>query len=157
MKRFRVSVGVAAIVFLLAAASAWAAERFPPPDFESGYAQPQMQQPLARSNLLEFLDVAALVVSLSLATSIGLRARNRRAMVALSLFSLAYFGFYRSGCVCPIGAIQNVALALADPGYVVPLTVMSISLATSRSVRPVKCTRTAPKVQPVVLLYRSSV
>ena len=28
---------------------------------------------------------------------------------------MAYFGFYREGCVCPIGSIQNVTVALIDP------------------------------------------
>ncbi|GAG34433.1 unnamed protein product, partial [marine sediment metagenome] len=39
------------------------------------------------------------------------------------IFSLAYFGFYRAGCICPIGAIQNVTLALADGAYFLPATV----------------------------------
>jgi ferredoxin len=37
---------------------------------------------------------------------------------------VAYFGFFRKGCVCSIGAIQNVALALADNTYVMPLSVL---------------------------------
>jgi ferredoxin len=41
------------------------------------------------------------------------------------LFSLAYFGFWRQGCVCPIGAIQNVTLAFSDPGYRIPLVVIA--------------------------------
>lgn len=40
------------------------------------------------------------------------------------MLSVAYFGFFRSGCVCSIGAIQNVSLVLADPGYVMPLSVL---------------------------------
>ena len=39
----------------------------------------------------------------------------------LTLVSLAWLGFCREGCICPIGAIQNVALALFDPGYAIPL------------------------------------
>jgi polyferredoxin len=42
----------------------------------------------------------------------------------LTVASLAYFGFVRGGCVCPIGATQNVALAVAEPSYIVPLTVI---------------------------------
>ena len=41
------------------------------------------------------------------------------------LGSLAYLGFYRKGCVCPIGAIQNVTLAAFDPGYVLPWVVVA--------------------------------
>ena len=39
------------------------------------------------------------------------------------LGSLAYFGFYREGCICPIGSIQNVAVALTDPKYSIPIVV----------------------------------
>jgi ferredoxin len=41
------------------------------------------------------------------------------------LFSLAYFGFWREGCVCPVGAIQNVVLVFSDPGYSIPLVVIA--------------------------------
>jgi ferredoxin len=44
-------------------------------------------------------------------------------MAALSLFAVGYFGFFRQGCVCPIGAIQNVASVLADPAALIPWTV----------------------------------
>jgi ferredoxin len=40
------------------------------------------------------------------------------------IFSLAYFGFYRKGCICAIGAIQNVALTLFDSSYAIPLTAL---------------------------------
>jgi ferredoxin len=32
-----------------------------------------------------------------------------------------WLGFWRQGCICPIGSIQNVTLALFDPGYRLPL------------------------------------
>ncbi|MEI8198076.1 MAG: 4Fe-4S binding protein, partial [Phycisphaerae bacterium] len=41
----------------------------------------------------------------------------------LTIFSLAYFGFYRAGCVCPVGSIQNVTLGIFDPQYTIPWTV----------------------------------
>jgi ferredoxin len=31
----------------------------------------------------------------------------------------------RHGCICPIGSIQNVSLAVADPGYTVPFSVIA--------------------------------
>jgi ferredoxin len=37
---------------------------------------------------------------------------------------VAYFGFFRKGCVCSIGAVQNAALALVDNNYVMPLSVL---------------------------------
>src|ERR1022692_3527118 len=51
------------------------------------------------------------------------KPRSRKALVALAIGSVAYFGFYREGCVCPIGSIQNVAVALMDPRYSIPMVV----------------------------------
>ena len=42
----------------------------------------------------------------------------------MSVFSLLYFGFYREGCICSIGSIQNVVLALVDPTYAIPITAL---------------------------------
>jgi NosR/NirI family nitrous oxide reductase transcriptional regulator len=42
----------------------------------------------------------------------------------MSLFSLAYFGFYREGCICAVGSVQNVSLALFNTGYSIPLTAL---------------------------------
>lgn len=108
---------------LLATGWTFAAQRFSLPEFESGHQLPEMTQPPARAGWLSALDVGVLLVALSLATWLLLRQRSRRGMVLLTIGSLAYFGFYRLGCVCPIGAIQNVSLALADTGYILPLTV----------------------------------
>jgi ferredoxin len=46
-------------------------------------------------------------------------------LVWLSLFSMAYFGFWRKGCVCAIGSLQNVAYALGDNSYVLPWGVLA--------------------------------
>ncbi|UCH92941.1 MAG: 4Fe-4S binding protein, partial [Candidatus Aminicenantes bacterium] len=43
----------------------------------------------------------------------------------LMVFCLIYFGFYREGCVCSIGAIQNVFYALFNTNYVIPFTVVA--------------------------------
>jgi ferredoxin len=40
------------------------------------------------------------------------------------LFSLGYFGFYKQGCVCPIGSIQNVTMSIFNVHYAIPVTVM---------------------------------
>jgi ferredoxin len=104
-------------------------QRFPPPDFESGYHLPGTTTPAARAILLQYLDVAVLVVTLTLASWFVLKLRSRRAVVGLSVFSLVYFGFYREGCVCAIGGVQNLALALLDRSYAAPLTVVVFVLA----------------------------
>ena len=43
----------------------------------------------------------------------------------MSIFSLLYFGFYRKGCICPVGSLQNVTLALFDHTYNIPLVAIA--------------------------------
>ena len=100
-------------------------ERFPPPDFESGYSLPSPTTPAARASSREYLDTALLLLALLLASHLALRKRSRRALLALSISSLIYFGFHREGCICAIGSVQNVALALFDKGYAMPLGVLA--------------------------------
>ncbi len=100
-------------------------QRFPPPEFEGDYRMPTTTTPRPEAQWAEYVDLAVLVVALAAASIIALRVRRRWLIVALSILSLLYFGFYRGGCVCPIGAIQNVALALFGAGYAVPLVVVA--------------------------------
>jgi len=93
-------------------------------DIGGGYVTPSVQRPLPRALWWGMIDVTALVLGLSLAIWIVLRRRNRNWLVVLTIGCLLYFGFYRQGCVCPIGAIQNVAVALTDPDYAIPLVVI---------------------------------
>lgn len=95
-------------------------QRFPPPDFESGYELPLTTTPDPRAEWLTFLDMAVLLAALSLAAYLSMKKRSRRSLFLLTLFSLGYFGFFREGCVCSIGAIQNVTLALFDEAYSLP-------------------------------------
>jgi ferredoxin len=116
----------AILVFLLA----WpeisiAAERFPPPEFSAGHVVPETAAPAPQSRSTGWLDVAVLTLGLGVASWLSLKRRSRTGIVVLSLVSLAYFGFWRRGCVCAIGSIQNVALGVADPGYAVPLAVIA--------------------------------
>ncbi len=104
---------------------AFGVQRFPPPQFKSDYQMPVTTVPVPRSDFYEYMDVVVLVLALSLASYLALRKRSRRGMLYLSIFSLLYFGFWRKGCVCSIGAIQNVALALFNHNYTVPLTVVA--------------------------------
>lgn len=74
---------------------------------------------------MEYMDVFILFIILSLTTWLVLQKRSRKGILYLSIFSLIYFGFYRNGCICSIGAIQNVALALVDPTYAISLTALA--------------------------------
>lgn len=98
-------------------------ERFPPPDFTQGHVLPETLVPGHDQRAPEWLDIAVLAAGLVAASWITLKVRSRAAIVVLSLISLAWFGFWKRGCVCAIGSIQNVALGLADPTYAVPLVV----------------------------------
>ncbi|MBM3495691.1 MAG: 4Fe-4S binding protein [Armatimonadetes bacterium] len=114
-----------AVVALVAsvAASAQEQKKQPPPEFSTGYFPPTPTEPGPRADMFAYVDVGVLLVVLALATWFLLRMRSRTAMRALVVFSALYFGFYRLGCVCSIGSIQNAALALGDREYALPLTV----------------------------------
>jgi polyferredoxin len=68
------------------------------------------------------------VLALGLATYFAHVERSRRKLFVLTIASLVWFGFVRGGCVCAIGATQNVALAVGSPSYVVPISVVAVSL-----------------------------
>lgn len=109
-------------LLIFSAMSAMAENRFPKPQFEKGYALPQTVVQNPRDPVLEIVDVAVLFATLSLVTWLVLKKRSRRGVFLLSVFSLIYFGFWRKGCICSIGAIQNVTLWVFDSQYVIPLS-----------------------------------
>jgi NosR/NirI family nitrous oxide reductase transcriptional regulator len=113
----------ALVLFVLLSGVALAEQRFPPPDFESGHKLPVTTTPAARAVLFQYLDVAVLAAFLGLGTWLVYKRRSRKGLVALSISSLLYFGFWKKGCVCAIGSLQNVALGLCDRGYAVPVGV----------------------------------
>ncbi len=124
------------ILFLLCVVlpyQAWAEERFPPPDFvESDYKMPSVDyvysaQP--RANHMEFVDSLVLIAALGIGVYLVFTKRSRKWIYTLMIFSLIYFGFIRMGCVCSIGAIQNVSLSLFDGGYALPLVAAVFFLA----------------------------
>jgi len=116
------------ILMLAPLLAATGMERFPPPEFKAGHQLPETATPPAREALRAYIDVAVLAAALGLAAWLVLRRRSRRGVFVLMVFSLLYFGFYRRGCVCPIGAIQNVTLAVFDSSYSIPITVLAFFL-----------------------------
>jgi NosR/NirI family nitrous oxide reductase transcriptional regulator len=109
------------LLFSMLAYNIFAIQRFPKPEFESKYQQPKVQTPPARSDFMGYVDLAILISTLSLASWLALKKRSRNGIFWLSVFSLAYFGFYREGCICPVGSLQNVTLGLFNPTYQIPL------------------------------------
>ncbi len=115
------------LVFLLLLcwhAVLFAQDRFPRPEFETGYGYPTNQLPTPRAPGWEYFDVAVLIGALIVSTWLALKKRSRQGLIWLSVFSLAYFGFYRQGCICAVGSVQNVSLALFNQGYTIPLTAL---------------------------------
>jgi len=125
MKRYLATLSILFIFFYPSLVSAQVQERFPKPDFQTDYKRPILQTPEQRSQFFEYLDIFVLIAALSLASYFSLKLRSRRMMFLLMVFSLIYFGFYRKGCICPVGSIQNVSLALFNSGYTIPLTVIA--------------------------------
>jgi len=119
-------LAVAALVLaVLLASAAQGEERVALPQFKTGYVRPTTEVPPPRAGLYDYLDVAALAAALAAASYLAIRARSRRGLWVLAIVSVLYFGFWRGGCVCSIGAIQNVALGLAPSGYGVPAAVIA--------------------------------
>lgn len=99
-----------------------------PPDFDD-HTLPEASEPAPRAWLMGVVDMAVLFSVLSLGTWFIHKTRSRKGIFWLSMFSLAYLGFVRNGCVCAIGSIQNVSQALFDPGQSAEGTVFQPNLA----------------------------
>jgi ferredoxin len=109
------------VPLLMALSDIQAQQRFPKPEFQTKYTQPSPTTPEPRGVGMEFMDVMVLLVVLSLTSWFAIKKRSRNGILLLTVFSAVYFGFYRQGCICSVGSIQNVALAFADPKYVISL------------------------------------
>ncbi len=119
------------LVFLFAVQfmNAYGIQRFPKPEFESGYVQPETLMPNPRAEVLAIMDIVVLIFCLSVVSWLVIKKRSRNKVFWMSLFALAYFGFYREGCICSIGSIQNVTLALFDTSYFIPLSAIIFFVA----------------------------
>jgi len=119
------SIALLCVLLFCGSQELFGVDRFPRPEFETDYQLPGFTIPQPRSGFYEYLDVAVLAACLAVATYLALKRRSRAGIFMLMLFSLFYFGFWRKGCVCPIGAIQNIALVFFDRSYKIPLTVVA--------------------------------
>jgi polyferredoxin len=113
------------LLVVVFSATSQVVERFPKPDFKSGYVRPMPTAPEPRTLGLEYIDVFVLFAALSLGSYFALKTRSRKHIFLLMVFSLIYFGFYREGCVCSIGSIQNMTYALFESGYGISITVVA--------------------------------
>jgi polyferredoxin len=97
-----------------------------PPDFGESYSFPSPVHPEPTANWQMGLDVFLLALGLGIAAWLVHKRRSRAGITILSIASVAYFGFYRKGCICSVGAIQNVVLCLVDPRYSISLSIIAI-------------------------------
>ena len=102
--------------------------RFPKPDFTSGYQYPEIIHGMPWETFWSWLDVVLLLGMMSLVAWAVHRKPSRRILFSVSIVSVLYFGFFRTGCVCSVGSIQNVVLALADSSYKLPFVVLLLFL-----------------------------
>lgn len=121
------------IIFVIAlltlfCCSALAEERFPPPDFESGHTMPDTETPQPKNIQQEYITLGLLFTAMSISAYLALKKRNRKAIFSLMIFSMLYFGFFRKGCICPIGSIGNVALSAFSNDYAIPLIALAFFL-----------------------------
>lgn len=97
----------------------------PQPESIGGdYVLPPVQRVAPRSPWWYLADCVLLATGLIAAAMVAHRWRRRWMAIAITIASLAYFGFFRQGCVCPIGAIQNVATSAVEPTLAVPAVVL---------------------------------
>lgn len=68
-----------------------------------------------RNVVWEHVDLAVQVLLLAGAAALAVRKAPWRRMLALSVFALLYLGFFRGGCLCPVGAVADVSRALWRP------------------------------------------
>jgi len=120
---------LAFIILAAAGSAARAQQRFPPPDFETGYRQPELDVQTRGTFTQEVMDAAVLLAAIGIGAWFLLKRRSRSLIFVLGVFCLLYLGFYKEGCICPVGSIQNVALALSDPDYAVSLVVIVVFIA----------------------------
>lgn len=108
------------LTVLLLTPAVQAQNRFPKPDFESGYQYPEFRHFVPNETLWNAIDLVLLAAMMGVVAWAVLKRRKRTPVFIVSIVSVLYFGFFRSGCICSIGAIQNVTLALTDSSYAMP-------------------------------------
>jgi len=116
------------LMLLCSASSLRAADLIPVPEF-TNHQMPQALTALGRAlrpGWSAYADLGYFIVALSLASYLAVKGRSRRGLFLLAAISLAWLGFWREGCVCAIGAIQNVSQAIFDPSFAVSWTVVAI-------------------------------
>jgi NAD-dependent dihydropyrimidine dehydrogenase PreA subunit len=99
--------------------------RFPKPDFSNNYTIPGTPLPSPEfMNVSEIYNPIILCIIIALTAFIFYKLRSRKIQLLLIFLVVFVFGFIKNGCLCPIGAIQTVSLAMADKTF--PITISQI-------------------------------
>ena len=94
-----------------------------PPDF-TDHVLPRDERPEPRTFLYELCRHGHALFVPEFDNLLCFKNEVRKSIFFMSMFLWVILVFYRDGCVCPIGSIQNVAQAVFDPNYVAPLVVI---------------------------------
>jgi len=107
-----------ALMLCVAATALFAVEapRYEPPSFEGAHALPVAGHPAVFQVVPAWADALILAVALLLTAGAVLKRRSGRGIMALALICLAWFGFIRHGCICPVGSTQNIAMTAFGAG-----------------------------------------
>jgi formate hydrogenlyase subunit 6/NADH:ubiquinone oxidoreductase subunit I len=102
-----------------------AINRIPRPEFKTGYTLPETTTPPPEHYALEYTAIAVMALAILLNSYFAIKKRSRIGIFWVAVFSLVFFGFWRGGCDCPVGSLQNMSLSLFNAGYVIPITVVA--------------------------------
>ena len=117
---------LATLGFGLLSFGLYAADRFPRPEFDNNHIIPTAEIPQPPSDIFHLIDLAVFILAIGLVTFFILKMRSRKGVFLTLLFSLLYFGFYKMGCICAVGSVQNVTLALFDSSYSISWVIFAI-------------------------------
>lgn len=94
----------------------------------------------------EIADLVVLALMLAIAGLLSVRHHPKCRFTVLAVIGLFYFGLFRGGCICPVGATTNFCIGLAAPeliGKVVAILFL-LPLVTSFFFGRVFCTSACP-------------
>jgi polyferredoxin len=83
---------------------------------------------LPESNVWPFADLAVLAAMLVAGGMMVWRRAHSRWFWIPAAVTLGYFGFIRGGCICPVGSVANMAIALAHPTMIGKTTALMFFL-----------------------------
>lgn len=115
---------VSSLIISATAFCANAVNRFPKPDFSSGYEYPTHYYPVPAEPIWGIIDLIVLVALMGVVAYAVIQRSIRRPVLWVTVSSVLYFGFFREGCVCSVGSLQNIAAGVADSSIVVPIGVL---------------------------------